>query len=64
MFTYTFGGSGVVMDRLRITGQPVGASLVIAENQPVNRWSGIRPLHTVATGAAPLTLPLFAPFCN
>ncbi|MFN7929970.1 MAG: Calx-beta domain-containing protein [Blastocatellia bacterium] len=40
LFTYTFGGSGVTMDRLRMTGQPVGSSLVIAENQPVNTTVG------------------------
>jgi hypothetical protein len=40
LFTYTFGGSGVTMDRLRMTGQPVGASLVVAENAPVNTSAG------------------------
>ena len=40
LFTYTFGGSGVTMDRLRMTGQPVGASLVVAENAAINTSVG------------------------
>ncbi len=40
LFTYTFGGGGVTMDRVRMTGQPVGASLVVAENAAINTSVG------------------------
>ncbi len=40
LFTYTFGGDGVTMDRLRMTGMPVGASLVVAENAAINTSAG------------------------
>jgi hypothetical protein len=40
LYTYTFGGDGVTMDRLRMTGQPVGASLVVAENAAINTSAG------------------------
>lgn len=40
LYTYTFGSGGVTMDRLRMTGQPVGASLVVAENAAINTSVG------------------------
>ena len=40
LYTYTFQASGTIMDRVRITGTPVGASLVVAENAAVNTSAG------------------------
>ena len=40
LYTYTFQSGGTIMDRIRITGQPVGTSLVVAENAAINSSAG------------------------